>query len=154
MTAELPLPEIVEPTGTAVESPRQGPSSPAAEVAQEKESLYIPPSAPCSPVPFSQNYYPDLRGGSLGQSPLGSETPPWLKVPTGLELMSLLSALNRSPLSMSGLPSPLRLCTPQAEASIEQDRNEAARVGIEKALEGLMVISRSHAARIPEWLTS
>jgi hypothetical protein len=82
----------------------------------------------------------DRRRDSRFQTPLGSETPPWLKLPSGLEFASLLSALNRSPLSTS-LPTPLRLCTQQSEAIFEHDRNETARLGIEKALEGLRVRS-------------
>jgi hypothetical protein len=61
--------------------------------------------------------------------------------------MSLLSALNHSPLSTSGLPTPLRLCTPQTDALFEQDRNESARLGIEKAVQGLMVSSHSDHLR-------
>jgi uncharacterized C2H2 Zn-finger protein len=169
-TSSIPLPEIVEsepsapthpdsyspgqvdpvqgdpssrpPFGSFVEDPA-GPSlnAPLVPETQRHESLYLT-GTPGSPV-FQENAYSvisDRRRDSRFQTPLGSETPPWLKLPSGLEFASLLSALNRSPLSTS-LPTPLRLCTPQSEAIFEHDRNETARLGIEKALEGLRVRS-------------
>ncbi|KAF9886418.1 hypothetical protein FE257_011450 [Aspergillus nanangensis] len=133
-TSDLPLPQVVDPAGPSIHEP----SSMVGEA--PRQPLYFP-AGPSSPFPYiPHNDEAGVRQESPITSPLGNETPPWLKLPTGLELMSLFSALNRSPLSTSGLPSPLRLCTPQAEALFEQDRNESARLGIEKALEGLMTI--------------
>ncbi|GFG23123.1 probable transcription factor TDA9 [Aspergillus udagawae] len=184
-TSIIPLPEIVEPEPSApthpdsyspgqvdpvqgdpssrppfasfVEDPA-GPSlnAPLVPETQRHESLYLTGTSG-SPA-FQENAYSvisDRRRDSRFQTPLGSETPPWLKLPSGLEFASLLSALNRSPLSTS-LPTPLRLCTPQSEAIFEHDRNETARLGIEKALEGLRSINvagggeYSHRFKIPE----
>ncbi|KAF7121608.1 hypothetical protein CNMCM5793_009079 [Aspergillus hiratsukae] len=183
-TSSIPLPEIVEAEPSVTHSnsyspgqvdPVQGDSSsrppfssfveepagpalhaPLAPETQRHEQLYST-GAPGSPA-FQENAYSmisDRRRDSRLQTPLGSETPPWLKLPSGLEFASLLSALNRSPLSTS-LPTPLRLCTPQSEAIFEHDRNETARLGIEKALEGLRSINVAggeeypHRFKIPE----
>ncbi|GFG07358.1 uncharacterized transporter C1002.16c [Aspergillus lentulus] len=184
-TSSIPLPEIVESEPSAATHPNsyspgqvdpvQGdPSSrapftsfveepaepalhaPLAPETQRHDNLYLAGS-PGSPA-FQENAYSvisDRRRDSRLQTPLGSETPPWLKLPSGLEFASLLSALNRSPLSTS-LPTPLRLCTPQSEAIFENDRNETARLGIEKALDGLRSINvagsegYSHRFKIPE----
>ncbi|KAF4251695.1 hypothetical protein CNMCM8980_005564 [Aspergillus fumigatiaffinis] len=140
---------VEEPAEPAVHAP-------LVPEAHRHENLYLA-GAPGSPA-FQENAYSvisDRRRDSRLQTPLGSETPPWLKLPSGLEFASLLSALNRSPLSTS-LPTPLRLCTPQSEAIFENDRNETARLGIEKALEGLRSINveggegYSHRFKIPE----
>ncbi|KAF7177594.1 hypothetical protein CNMCM7691_005923 [Aspergillus felis] len=184
-TSSIPLPEIVESEPCAATHPNsyspgqidpvQGdPSSrppfssfveepaepalhaPLAPETQHHESIYL--AGPAGSPAFQENAYSvisERRRDSRFQTPLGSETPPWLKLPSGLEFASLLSALNRSPLSTS-LPTPLRLCTPQSEAIFENDRNETARLGIEKALEGLKSINvaggeeYSHRFKIPE----
>lgn len=130
--SRAPFPSFVEEPGPALHAP-------LAPETHRHENLYLA-GAPGSPA-FQENAYSvisDRRRESRLQTPSGSETPPWLKLPSGLEFASLLSALNRSPLSTS-LPTPLRLSTPQSEAIFENDRNETARLGIEKALEGLRV---------------
>ncbi|EAW12127.1 C2H2-type zinc finger protein [Aspergillus clavatus NRRL 1] len=128
------LPSVEGPAGSTLQAPLTGETP-------RLEPVYLT-GHPGSPA-FQEHAYPvltDRHRDSRLQTPLGSETPPWLKLPSGLEFASLLSALNRSPLSTS-LPTPLRLCTPQSEALFEQDRNEAARLGIEKALEGLRSVN-------------
>ncbi|KAH1382987.1 hypothetical protein KXW53_005487 [Aspergillus fumigatus] len=147
--SRAPFPSFVEEPGPALHAP-------LAPETHRHENLYLA-GAPGSPA-FQENAYSvisDRRRESRLQTPSGSETPPWLKLPSGLEFASLLSALNRSPLSTS-LPTPLRLSTPQSEAIFENDRNETARLGIEKALEGLRSINvaggeeYSHRFKIPE----
>lgn len=110
-------------------------------------------ASPQSPALSDQDYSTtplSERGReSLVQIPLEVDSPPWLRLPTGLEFASLLSTLNSPPL-LTRLPTPLRLSSPGNDGGWEQPRNEIAKRGVEKAIQGLQVSSVRDSTSLPE----